>query len=168
MEWTAEPSLVFVVRVDVYVLVLLQATEVVILLARPDNALLDLFSRKLTTALALFHCPQLYLLAFGLVHHAAHRFVLVERLRVYLVKFFADVTLCLISITVLAHETLHHDHCLSLLVRLLFFVLVCTCTITSTSNTDRYRRILALLFRSILLQLCNCGFAFTFRGDFLD
>ena len=145
MERAAEASLVFVVRVDVYVLVLLQATKVVILLTRPDNALFDLFSRKLTTAWALFHWPQLYLLVFGLVHHAAHRFVLVERLRVYLVKLFADVTLRLISITVLAHETLHHDHCLSLLVRLLFFVLVCATAITTASNTDRSGRILALL-----------------------
>ena len=129
----------------------------VILLARSDDALLDLFSRKLTTAVALLYVSELYLLAFGLIRHAAHCFVFVERLSVNWIKLFADVTLCLVSITVLAHEAFHGYYYLSLLVRL-FFVLICT-----VDNTTRC--FLALLQR-ILLQLC-CFPTFALRNDFL-
>ena len=129
----------------------------VILLARPNDALLDLFSRKLTTAVALLYVSELYLLAFGLICHASHCFVFVQWLSVNLVKLLADVALCLISITVLAHEALHGYNYLSLLVRL-FFVLICT-----VDNTTRC--ILALLQRT-LLQLCRFS-TFALRNDFL-
>ena len=92
--------------------------------------------RKLTTAVALLHCSE-HLLAFGLIRHAAHCFVFVQRLSVNLIKLFADVTLCLVTITVLAHEALHGYCYLSLLVRL-FFV-----RIRTVNNTTRC--LLALL-----------------------
>ena len=134
--------MVFVVRVDVYVLVLLKTAEVVILLARSDDALLDLFSRKLAATLALFHCSQLYLLAFCLIDHAAHSLVFIQRLSVNLIKLFADITLCLISVTVLAHEAFHGYSFLSLLVRLVF-ILICI-----ASSTTRYRRIFVLFLHT--------------------
>ena len=42
MKWASEARLILIVRVNVNVLVLLQATEVVVLLARTNDALLDL------------------------------------------------------------------------------------------------------------------------------
>ena len=129
----------------------------VILLARSNDALFDLFSRKLATTVALLYCSLLQLLAFSLIRHAYHSLVFVQRLSVDLIKLFADIALSLISITVLTHEALHGYNYLSLLVRL-FFILICTVYNTTLS-------ILALLLR-ILLQLC-CFPSFALRNDLL-
>ena len=129
----------------------------VILLARSNDALFDLFSRKLATTVALLYCSLLQLLAFSLIRHAYHSLVFVQRLSVDLIKLFADIALSLISITVLTHEALHGYNNLSLLVRL-FFILICTVYNTTLC-------ILALLLR-ILLQLC-CFPAFALRNDLL-
>jgi len=46
MEWATETRLILIVRVNVDVLVLLKATEVIVFLAWPNNTLLDLVWRE--------------------------------------------------------------------------------------------------------------------------
>ena len=58
MKWASEARLILIVRVNVNVLVLLQATEVVVLLARTNNAFLDLIGLEYIVAaliLLLWH-----------------------------------------------------------------------------------------------------------------
>ena len=143
----------------------------VILLARTNDALFDLFSRKLATTVALLYCSLLQLLAFSLIRHAYHSLVFVQRLSVDLIKLFADVTLCLISITVLAHEALHSYSFLSLLVRLIFHILICSVKSTTRYWCDivRFWRIFVLLLQALLHLRCRRLHAlFTLLGNFLN
>lgn len=96
VEWAAETSLILVVRVDVHVVVLTEAAEVVELEAGADDALLD-------EGLLLGHLVWLLVITVSTRHHAL---VLLVGLSDDLAVVLAQIALGFVRVTAPAHESL--------------------------------------------------------------